>query len=76
MTEFNITIEEKEYSGQLITFGYSYKIIMLIDDIPVSFEPDEERNFRAVVPAEQVNKISTRLLKSIAEELDAVLKRG
>jgi hypothetical protein len=76
MEDFTITIDGKEYNGDLIIFGYSYKIVVSIDDIPVTFEPDEERNFRALVPPDQVNKINARLLKSIAEELEVILKAG
>jgi hypothetical protein len=76
MEDFTITIDEKEYKGQLITFGYSYKIVVSIGDIPVTFEPDEERNFRALVRPDDVNKIDARLLRSIADELVVILREG
>ena len=74
MTEFVITIDEKEYEGHLMTTGYGFKILLFVDDIPVTFEPDEERNFRALVPPEERDNIDTTLLKKIAEELEINLK--
>jgi hypothetical protein len=74
MSDFEITIEGKEYKGELITFGYSYKIVFIINDVQVAFEPDEERNFRAIVPIEETDKIKPELLKSIVEELEFNLK--
>jgi hypothetical protein len=74
MSDFEITVEGKEYKGELIAYGYSYKIVFLINDIPVSFEPDEERNFRAIVPVELSDNIKPELLKSIVEELEFNLK--
>ena len=74
MTEFDITIDGNEYNGQLITSGHGFKIVLFIDDIAVVFEPDEERNFRAVVPPEDMNRIDAELLKRIAAELEINLK--
>ncbi len=40
------------------------------------FEPDEERNYRALIAPEQVesSKIDVDLLKAIAEVIEAVVK--
>ncbi len=58
-------------------FGYSYRIDVTISDSIVSFEPDEERNWRALVSYEdmQANKqLDPDLLRAIAEELTALAK--
>lgn len=62
MSDFELEVDGKKYYGQLLTFGFSYKIVMIIDDIAVTFEPDEERNFRAIVSADQINKVKPEKL--------------
>jgi hypothetical protein len=74
MEGFEITVNGITYTGELLAYGYSYKIVMLINDVPVSFEPDEERNFRAIVPLTEMDKIDKQLLAAIGEELEKSLK--
>jgi len=78
MDTFTITVEHKgkEYqiNGELLQLGYTYKIHLDVEGIPVVLEPDEERNYRAVVAEEYLNKISPALLKLIVEELGQHLK--
>ena len=67
----------KEYSfeGELISTGYTYKIRIDISGQIITYEPDEERNFRAIVENadhDSVNKIDTGLLQAISEELVAI----
>ena len=41
----------------------------------IFFEPDEERNYRAIVEAEKIGKqVSPELLKAIAEGIEAVVR--
>lgn len=54
-------------------FGYSFRIDVTIGDTVVSYEPDEERNWRAMISYEdvQANKqLNPDLLKAIAAELE------
>jgi len=74
MNEFEISVDGKAYKGELQQFGYSYRIMIVIDEVQVIFEPDEERNFRAMVAPDQVNIVDAGVLKAIATELTAVLK--
>jgi hypothetical protein len=78
LSDFELTVaykgKQETYTGQLLAFGYSYKIIILIGDTPVTFEPDEERNFRAIVPPEQVHQTDPNLLQLLAEEIELNLK--
>lgn len=74
MSEFEIEVEGKIYKGTLHTYGYSYKIVMDVAGRQVSFEPDEERNFRAIVPMESIDKINGGILKAIAAALEQHLQ--
>lgn len=74
--QFDITIHHKGeptlFTGEFIPAGFSYKIIVDVNGHPVSFEPDEERNFRALVNADDQWKISTAdkaVMEGIAAEL-------
>ncbi len=61
----------------LVTYGYSYKIAVTVFDTIINFEPDEERNFRAVVNAEEINhskKLDTVVLQQMATTLEELLK--
>jgi hypothetical protein len=73
---FDITInykgESTVFAGEFIPAGFSYKIIVDLNGHPVSFEPDEERNFRALVNAGDQWKISAAdkaAIEGIATEL-------
>lgn len=65
-----------EFDGELREMGFTYKIAIQINDVEVLFEPDEERNFRAVIPTEtHTRKVpDINLLKEIASELERNLK--
>ena len=68
--------EEKIFDAELRVMGYTHKIAVNINDVEVLFEPDEERNYRAVVSDADINKnrIDIELIKLIAAELEANLK--
>ena len=69
--------EELEFEGQLHISGYLHKIEIIVNDISVFFEPDEERNYRALVSMEQISNhkvLSVGLLQAIAHRLDSLLK--
>jgi len=61
-----------DYAAELQVRGFSYHIAVLVDQTAVIFEPDEERNFRAIVP-HNVN-VPVDLLQAIAEELEKQFK--
>ena len=65
-----------EYTGQLLQYGYSYKLELEVDGTKVQFEPDEERNWRALISYEDMQankKPDPRLLKAIAEAIEKIL---
>jgi hypothetical protein len=66
--------KEKELMlpAELQAWGTSHRIIVTIEDFPFTFEPDEERNYRAVVSMEdraKAEKIDQELLQAVAETL-------
>ena len=44
--------KELLYPAQLQQLGYTHRIVVDVDGIEVSFEPDEERNYRGIVDPE------------------------
>ena len=65
------------FEAKFLQFGYSYKFEIEVNGTTVFFEPDEERNFRAIIdPAIEHgnNKIDVELIQLIAESLQAILK--
>ena len=61
--------KEYHFCCALKAYTYTYKIAIDVDGAEVLFEPDEERHYRAVVPATFYKEIDAGLLKAIAEEL-------
>ena len=77
--ELPVIFNNKEFvfPGKFLDYGYSSKIEIDIEGTKVLFEPDEERNWRALISFEdhQANKkLNLELLKAIAEAVDAVTK--
>ena len=73
----NYKNQELIFNAKFIQFGYSYKFEVDVNGVIVFFEPDEERNFRAILdPAiDRGNyNIDKELIQSIAEALAALLK--
>lgn len=69
--------QELSFTGHLLNYGYSYKIELDVYGTLVFFEPDEERNFRALIAPEELNthkKISPELLEAIVQSLQLLLK--
>jgi hypothetical protein len=74
-----VTLNGKEYvfPASLISYGYSYKIEVNVFDTIVSFEPDEERSYRALIKLEEmqnVSKVSKEILQLIAEKLSSLFQ--
>lgn len=58
-------------------FGYSHKFKVVVEETGVFFEPDEEGNYRAVLPAATDEKTRRRmdpgLLQAIADKIKEIL---
>jgi hypothetical protein len=68
--------QQRDFDAELIAFGYSYRIEVMIDGVKVIFEPDEERNYRAY-PADAANAHplpDPLLLQAIAAALEKAFK--
>ena len=79
--DFEITIiykgKEHSFSASLISTGYSYKIHVDVFGKTISYEPDEERNFRAVIgqgDLQHQDKMDKALIKEIGETLEGIFK--
>ena len=63
------------FSASLNTTGYTYKFQVDVFGKMISFEPDEERNFRAVINIEErqdAETIDKTLLQEIAHALQEI----
>jgi hypothetical protein len=77
--ELPVTYKGKDFffPSELISTGYSYKILVNVFDMIVSYEPDEERNFRAILTEEfmqDAHKIDKGILEEIANSLISIFK--
>jgi hypothetical protein len=78
MQDFELNIkhrgEIKNFHGTFNKYGFSYRFTVNVDGTDVIFEPDEERNLRAIVPtAMQDHSKMKELIPLIAEELQRKL---
>jgi len=59
------------FPARLIPFGYTYKIEVDINGTIVSFERDEEKNWRAIIDMANIDaKINADLLNAIAVAIE------
>jgi hypothetical protein len=77
MDEFDVAVEfhgkHLSFPARLLMFGYSYKIEVEVNTIKVLFEPDEERNYRALVDESDRQTIDVELLGAVAAALHEAL---
>lgn len=81
MEDFELPIEhngqELTFKASLVTFGHTHKFHVDVNGQTVIFEPDEERNYRAIIPYEEISsskKVDAELLKSISSFLEEIFK--
>jgi hypothetical protein len=68
---------EESFKAQILMLGYTHKIQVWVGDKEIFFEPDEERNYRALFDSskpETGKAIDIELLKAIAESIESVVK--
>ena len=73
-----------QYKGQelmlkasLLVTGYMHKFNVDVNGVIIVFEPDEERNYRAVIPYDDIDNkrnIDKALLKTIVAAIEAIVK--
>lgn len=70
-----VSYKGKDYhlDSELRVYGYTHKIAINIKGEEILFEPDEERNYRAVIPDYEGSKtkIDIGLIQAITKELGA-----
>jgi hypothetical protein len=59
---------EHEFKARFERWGYTHRFAVLIDEITITFEPDEEGNYRALTETSP-DKIHRNLLQAVAEKL-------
>jgi hypothetical protein len=68
--------KELDFQAKLLMQGYIYRVEVIVDDIPVLFEPDEERNYRALISMDQLEgkgkNLNKGMLQAIAEVLQSL----
>jgi hypothetical protein len=66
----------REFTAELRVTGYTHRIVIMVDKNEVVFEPDEERNYRAVIYEGEVkqNPPDAGLIKAIVEGLEEAFK--
>ena len=62
--------EEKSFYGRLVTFAYDYKFFVNVDGQEIIFEPDNERNLRALDERTSAKLIDIDLVKQIGNILE------
>ena len=79
--EFELPIEyngkEQIFQATLIVQGYTHKFKITVNDVDIFFEPDEQKNYRAVLNYGDdlpEKKIDLELLKTIAGVLEQAFK--
>ena len=78
--DFDITItykgKEQNFPAKFARLGYTYKIFVTVNEAEIIFEPDEERNFRAVAAPDSTDNrhIDIALVKAIGEALQEAFK--
>lgn len=77
--EIPVTYKDKDYNfpATLLNYGYTIKLEVDVDNTKVLFEPDEERNWRALISFEDIQankKMDPELLKAIAISIEAITK--
>jgi hypothetical protein len=74
--KFELPVEYKSQElmlkASLQVIGYTHKFMVEVEGHSIIFEPEEERNYRGIVPYDQVGKqkhIDLYLLKAISEAI-------
>ena len=69
--------EQLLFKASLIITGYTHKFSVDINGQELIFEPDEERNYRAVINYDDIpnaKNVQIELLKSIASAIEELVK--
>ena len=75
----DVDFRGKEYSfeARLVAVGYTHKIRILLNGVEVTFEPDEERNYRAILNSSDqssIREVDIELIKAVGEKIQSILQ--
>ncbi len=80
---FDLPVEYKGkeilFPAELLPMGFTHKIKVNVEGTDILFEPDEERNYRAVIANTDVERMATSnkdLLQLICRTLDDLFGNG
>jgi len=65
--------EEKLYPTTILRYGFTHKLQVTVNNIIVTFEPDEEKNYRAIVDNDNAGALNKHLLEQISNTLHFLL---
>ena len=67
--------QELQFPAVLVHRGYTQAIVVEVNDVTVTYERDDEGNWRALVPPEHMAKPpAVELLRAIGETIEELLK--
>ena len=69
--------EQLLLKASLLVTGYAHKFSVDINGQIIIFEPDEERNYRAVIPYDDIGKnkpVDIELLKDITRAIETIVQ--
>ena len=69
--------EELMFNAKLIVTGYTHKFSVDVNGQIIIFEPDEERNYRAVINYSDLEKrknVDIELLKEITKAIESIVQ--
>jgi hypothetical protein len=72
-----VLLQGKEYSfdARLVAIGYTHRFIVTINELEVIFEPDEERQYRAILAATDHGSVTDgnrALIKAVGEKIESI----
>ena len=75
----DVDFKGKEYSFEaiLVAVGYTHKIRISLNGVEVTFEPDEERNYRAILNTSEqssMKAVDIELIKAVGEKIQSILQ--
>lgn len=79
---FEISVSYKgetlSFNAKLLPYGYTHRIVVSVNNRDVVFEPDEERNYRALIDPFETDvpkkELDVGLLRALAETIERIVQ--
>ena len=68
---------EYSFEARLVAIGYTHKFLIVINGVEVTFEPDEERNYRAILNTSEqssMKAVDIELIKAVGKKIQSILQ--